>query len=153
MNGAVHFEYLKTKAGGVTRSVIWPDKAPVPSSLNKNKIYTVELLEEKPKTEDESEENHRSFPDLVRLFDGERLLYDASVCHVHGVKMVRVPVPIQIGTVFYADDYLEVLMSQFPNARIISDRRTTRNSRLSKYDWVCSTCVSNKARWQKQQKK
>lgn len=143
---------LKIESEGGDRCVIWPANAPAPNSLNKGRCYTVELLEEKYRMA--IEDHGASFwsPELVRIVDGDRLLYDASMCRVHDIKMNRVVVPIAYGLYMPDRNYSRVEKSEFPNAGLVLGGCCIDMERVSTHTWVCPTCLANKNRWKQQRK-
>lgn len=91
-------------------------------------------------------------PELFRLTDGDRLLYDASMCRVHSIKMNRVVVPIAYGLYMPDRNYSRAEESAFPNAGVVLGGCCVDTERPSTHTWVCPTCLANKSRWEKQRK-
>ena len=89
-------------------------------------------------------------PKLVRITDGDRLLYDASMCRVHGIKMERVVVPITYGLYMPDRSHSRAEESEFPNTGVVLGGCCVDTERPSTHTWVCPTCLANKNRWEKQ---
>ena len=152
IGGAHSYYTLEIKSDGDDRSIYWPTNAPKPLSLNKNRSYTVELLEEEHRMPIGDDGFNFWSPELFRLIDGDRLLYDASMCRVHGIKMNRVVVPIAYGLYMPDQNYSRAEDSAFPNAGVVLGGCCVDTERPSTHTWVCPTCLANKSRWEEQRK-
>lgn len=143
---------LEMGQGHDSRSVYWPDDAPNPASLNKKRSYSVELIEEERKRTLGGSSISTWSPELFRLSDGKRLLYDASICAVHKLQMERKVVPISYGFPMFDPEYLKAKNTQFPNTEMVLGGCCVDMDRPTTHAWVCTSCVHNKERW-KQLKK
>ncbi len=141
--GDVRINTLKTSAGGTERSIYWPEDAPQPHTLSKTRKYTIDLVEE------EHRFGHESVwtPELVRVKDGERVIFDASVCRVHKRQMTREKVRIFYGFPSFDRDYIQQAKA-FPNTGLslggccVSeiDPQTSR-------EWICPECLAAQKQW------
>lgn len=122
------------------RSIVWPDDAPKPGDLDQNRSYTLELVEEEFTSSHEPITTYWS-PELVKLHDGQKLLYDASVCRVHQTQMDRKLVKISYGLPSFTPEWTEIMKNApndgtvFGGCCVDSDRPETRT-------WVCPVCKS-----------
>ncbi len=135
---------------GEDRSVYWPENAPNPDSLAKNRSYTVELLEEEYRLPIGDSGTSYWSPELFRFSDGGRLLYDASVCRVHGIKMERVVVPISYGFPVFDREFAKAREADFPNTGMVLGGCCVNSERPSTRAWVCPTCVAREKRREEQ---
>ncbi len=143
---------LEMGQGDDSRSVYWPHDAPNPASLNKKRSYSVELIEEEHKMTMGDSSTSTWSPELFRLSDGKRLLYDASVCAVHGGVMERKAVPISYGYPMFDPEYLKVENTEFPNTGMVLGGCCVDLDRPTTHAWVCTSCVHNKERWEQMKK-
>ena len=146
----VAYYTLETDFDGGKRSVYWPGNAPKPGTLAKGRSYTVELLEEEHRYAISDTLSSSWSPELMRLKDGGRVLFDASLCRVHGVTMKRQIVPISYGLPsFLAFDraYETARESEFPNTGVVPGGCCVDEERLVTRAWVCATCVAHEKQW------
>ena len=151
--GADAYYTLEMVSDGDERSIYWPEDAPGPGALSKGRSYTVELLEEEYGLGMGGEGASYWSPELFRLSDGDRLLYDASVCRVHGAGMKRAVVPISYGFPMFERSYSTAMESEFPNAGVVLGGCCVNRERPSTHAWVCPRCVENKRGWEKENPK
>jgi hypothetical protein len=134
------------------RSVYWPDIAPKPSALHNKSGYTVELLEEKFRGLFDDTDYDIWSPQLLRVYDGERLLYDASVCSVHGIEMERKVVQISYGLLIFQKEHSKAMQADFPNTGMVLGGCCVDTTRPATHDWVCPICKYNEDKWEKLKK-
>lgn len=144
--GGTRIHTLKTCAGGTERSIYWPENAPRPHTLSKTRNYTIDLVEEEHRLVHETVWT----PELVRMKDGERVIFDASICRVHKCQMTREKVRIFYGFPSFDRAYIKQAKA-FPNTGLslggcsISevDPQTTR-------EWICPECLKAMQLWKDQ---
>lgn len=139
---------LEIESGGEDRSICWPANAPSPGSLARGHSYTVEFFEAVNRSPTGADLTRYRSPDLFRFRDGDRMLYDASVCRAHGVSMERTIVPISYGFPMFDREYSKAMDADFPNTGIVLGGCCVNTERLSTREWVCPTCVEHKKRWE-----
>jgi hypothetical protein len=141
---------LDVDRGGEEHSVYWPANAPQPHSIAKNRSYTVELLEVEHRTPINGDKSTYWAQEMFRLSNGERLLYDASVCPVHRVAMERKLVPISYGIPMSSRENLRAQENQFPYSGVAFRGCSVIQGEPSTRDWVCPACVAHKKQWEQQ---
>jgi hypothetical protein len=152
LSGKDFYHTLELEQGDDSRSVYWPHDAPNPATLNKNNTYSLEIIEEEHKRTLGGSSTSTWSPELLRLSDGKRLLYDASVCAVHGGVMERKVVPISYGFPMFDREYLKVENTEFPNTGMVLGGCVVDRDRPVTHAWVCTSCVYNKNKWEELKK-
>ena len=151
--GKDHF-YYTVELG--ERSIVWPDYRLHPKVLMRDRVYRLELVEEEHRSrlrKIDGEEWVYWSPELVKVFDGDKLLYDASICEVHKIAMERKAVRIIYGLIMYPLEYREARDKDFPNTGVSLGGCCVNNERTHTHRWVCKTCVTNKKQWDVANKK
>lgn len=150
---SIHYYTLEYKSGDTGESVVWPDSAPKPKELHMDQKYTVELLEHQDKLYGPKSPSTNS-QELVIFRQGTRILYDASICKIHGDQMARKVVPIGYGLPAFNSPYWKSMGKDFPNHGVALGgccfdlRRDPRFTRV----WVCPTCLAKHKDWKTHQK-
>jgi hypothetical protein len=123
------------------RSIFWPDSAPKPDLLNKDRFYTLELLE----VEGSSSGNDSRFisrgPELYRVYDGTTLMYDASICSKHHLQMDRKLVKISYGFPSFSPERI-ALRENAPNDGTVLGVNRVSEKQMETRAWVCPICKS-----------
>lgn len=137
-----NYRYHTLNADG--RSIVWPPKAPKPSSLNADVEYQFDLIEvESPLASIDDTFDAMWIPMLVKIqFDGNTL-YDASTCTTHGTGMNRELVPVSYGLPDFRSSWYQAMTNEFPNfghapAGCVVGRRGDKS-----WAWACDTCKTN----------
>ncbi len=107
-----------------TIAIVWPDRFPRPEA-ERSKRYSFEYMDE-PQLPAGSEGVRM----LLRIWDGDKLFYDASVCEVHEVSMDRQPEEV-VGIEMY-----------HPYRRSYFDKKTGRPEKWPNDGKVYSPCDS-----------
>ncbi len=68
-------------------AVIWPDTSARPAAIDLSKTYEFGFLEKRTRRPGGGDDQVEK--ELVRIMDGSKTLYDASVCAVHRLPMER----------------------------------------------------------------
>ena len=132
--------YRTLEAGD--RSIYWPPHAPRPDELERDRHYQFELVEEKI-----FPDHDIWSPELVRLRDGDDVLFDASICAVHKIPMKRTVVPITYGLIFLNTPYGDAQGKEFPNIPIAFGGCCVDHDRNVTRTWVCKECETSDAAW------
>ena len=149
--GDADFKYhaLVIGKGDSEKSMIWPYDAPEPAKIPSDRVLQMEVVEitKKPLMEDMPESMMISY-ELSKLTDGSRVLYDASVCRAHDMKMERRAVPISYGLPYRPPGFKEA-SEDFPHdgtvlgGCVVSEETHT-------HVWVCSKCEERSKAWWEQ---
>ncbi|MES2660206.1 MAG: hypothetical protein V4689_16400 [Verrucomicrobiota bacterium] len=123
------------------RSIYWPDTAPKPKRMDKNRYYTLDLFEEEWKPFSNDPERVFWRPELFRVHDGGKLLYDASVCGKHHTQMERKLVKISYGLPSRTPEWM-ALRKNAPNEGTVLGGCCVDENRLETRTWVCPVCKS-----------
>lgn len=123
------------------RSFVWPHDAPKPGELNKNKSYQLDLVEEKQRKVFDEDSSEVWSPDLVKLHDGQKLLYDASVCAKHQVRMDRKLVKITYGLISLTPEWKAIIDSA-PHEGNVYGGCSVDLDTPEAWTWVCPVCKS-----------
>jgi|GEM_PF-3106431 len=146
--------YYTVKIG--KRSAVWPTEAFPPTRLKRDKIYKLDLIEEEYRSnigKIDGEQWVYWAPELVNVYDGSKLLYDATVCEVHRTQMDRKAVRITYGLYWPPKSYQEARDKDFPHTGLALGGCCVDSERTYTHSWVCSDCVANKERWSKENRK
>lgn len=133
---------------GEDHSFVWPNDAPRPNRLIKSRTYTVDLLEQEVRSSAGGPENTIWSSELVRLRDRDKLLYDASMCEVHGGQMQRKVVPISYGLFVFDRKDTEARAKGFPNTGLVLGGCCIDSANPKTWTWVCPTCLAKETEWQ-----
>lgn len=130
-------------------SVLWPDSAPKPASLNPHTTYQFDLLFGKSKMSigGRDVQTIESF-ELVKVREHERLLHDESICKVHKAQMERKLVPICYGLIIFEDDFSKAWLASFPNDGTRLGGCMPDPFQKEEYAWVCAQCVEASKKWE-----
>lgn len=117
-------------------TITWPDGNPRIGQAD------MEIIEEKWLGGDRQ---------VVRVFSGEKTVYDASICEKHQVPMVREDVEnFDVGS--NPDRYLAVSQKAFPNdGKDYYLSGYGCGSGLTKRVWRCPSCYEASERWMKRE--
>ena len=132
---------------GEDHSFVWPSEAPRPHRLSKNRTYTLDLLEQEQRSPTGDPENTIWSTELVRLLDGDKVLYDASVCEVHGGQMQREVVAISYGFFIFDRKDTEARARGFPNTGLVLGGCCVDSANPKTWTWVCPTCLAKEKEW------
>ncbi len=125
------------------KSIHWPDAAPRPDSLEKKREYQFELLEEEYPVGSFGRLAATWEPELHRVRDGEKILYDASICKKHHVRMSRERVKIIYGLMRYRPGWREIQKAT-PNEGTVTGGCVVDANSTHTHRWVCPVCVSTR---------
>jgi hypothetical protein len=138
-----HSGYRTFEANGPEgqRSIFWPDTAPKPNHLDRDRLYTLDLLEEE--WEPFGIKSDQTFwrQELVKMREGEKPLYDASVCRKHQTQMDRRLVKILYGLPSFTPEW-KALRENAPNDGTVLGGCTVDSDRPETRTWVCPVCKS-----------
>ncbi len=123
------------------RSIFWPDSAPKPDRMDKDRFYTLELIEKEWGPFGNSPDDVYWRPELVRVVDGQKMLYDASICSKHQVQMDRKLVKISYGLPSFTPKW-KTLRENAPNDGTVLGGCSVDQQRPETWTWVCPTCQS-----------
>ena len=121
------------------RSIYWPDSAPKPKRLHQDHFYRLDLLEEEWKPFGNEPDRAIWNPELSRVYDGEKLLYDSSICTKHRTQMERKLVKISYGLPSRAPEWID-LRQNAPNDGTVLGGCCVDETRLETRTWVCPAC-------------
>jgi hypothetical protein len=130
-------------------SLIWPEGAPKARRFKKGRAYDFDILVKKETMSIGSRRSVIESEDLFRVRQGSNLIYDASVCRVHGTSMNRELAPILYGLPFFEDGYEKAYMKEFPNIGLHFGGCNPDPSRTKTYEWVCEKCREAEEAWEK----
>jgi hypothetical protein len=125
--------------------------------LEKSCIFTVEevtmtLKELDPELRPEMGEKTIRQHELVKVAFGEKVLFDRSICEVHGVAMERRRAPVSYG--FPDIDYpFDVFHHSFPNSREVVLGGCIPGHKKTDHLFVCPACVEAYAKWKQKKPK
>ena len=123
------------------RSIFWPDSAPKPDLLDKDRYYTLELIEEDWRPFVNSPDDVYWRPKIVKVIDGQKLLYDASICSKHHLQMDRKLVKISYGLPSFTPKW-KTLRENAPNDGTVLGGCSVDQQRPKTWTWVCPACRS-----------
>ncbi len=135
------FYNFETNGPDGQRSIFWSNLAPKPDRMEKNRFYTLELLEEEWRPFGNRSDDAYWRSELVRVLDGSKLLYDASICRKHHIQMDRKLVKISYGLPSFTPEW-KTLRENAPNDGTVLGGCSVDSSRLETRTWVCPTCKS-----------
>ncbi|WP_265594887.1 hypothetical protein [Haloferula sp. BvORR071] len=139
-----------TAGSGEKIWVRWPENAPKPESLSKERSYSIEVTGEQSPALPEGK-GPTINAELVRVRDGATLLYDASRCAVHGTTMERKAVPLIWGLIGGVPQEAQARAQGFPNTGLASGGCMPMPDRMLAWKWVCPTCKEKEAEFKKSQ--
>ncbi len=126
-------------------SIYWPKSAVPYQSLDTNRYYTFHYLESVIHVDASS----RDWIDttLIKIVDGNQILYDASICPVHKVGMRR-QTEEGVSAINYPDHYFEGERARLsPND---GKAYLFCGSGLRHMTWRCDTCYKISEEWKVQ---
>jgi len=126
------------------RTVVWPGAAPKPESFNGKHVYQFDLLEERMAMSVGDDDHIYWSPEIAIVRDGDKVLFDASVCEKHHLKMERKVVPISYGYPGYSREEWKLLEECGPNDGVVLGGCCVDSSRTQTFTWVCPTCKTNR---------
>lgn len=141
---------LTASQGEIEVSSIWSlGKKIAPAQLDPKKTYRFDLIQERSKMAGIEGESQGSWSsELVRISDGDRVLYDTTVCPVHQLHMTRQTIPISYGFPSYTSSYLKALKTRFPCANssvlggcVVGPEKYARSFR-------CKRCIQEERAWE-----
>lgn len=84
--------------------------------------------------------------DVSRVYDGQRLIYDASICRVHSLTMPRTNRQGAIDAESLPRGFDTVKARGFPNSGF-DHPRCSGMSAYSSLDWTCPQCSETETEW------
>ncbi len=126
-----------------TKSFSWPENRLQQDSLDENHAYEFDLVEyEHFRTTGGGEPPHSYWiTELVRVHDGDSLLYDASICTKHQIQMDRKMVKIGYGLPSSSAEW-KIIGENAPNSGLVWGGCCIIKEETETRTWVCPTCKS-----------
>ena len=124
------------------------EKAPV--QLDPKKSYRFDLIQERREMTGSvgGQPQYHWDSELVKISDGDRVIYDGTVCPVHRIHMERQTVPISYHAPGYTRSYLIARETRFPHATSsvlgIRGIKSEKCARLFR----CESCIREERAWQ-----
>lgn len=121
-------------------AVSWPENAPPPAELDTSRQLRFEILRH------ESGTWNYTNTSMAKISDGDRVIFDSSVCEVHRKPMTRVVETCNE----YADhtqpsSFTRARKERFPNSGTAFPACTYYGNRY--VVWRCPTCAKNVSDW------
>lgn len=118
--------------------VVWPEWGPDYRKIDTSQVYRVEILARETVP-------YYHFEDLLRVSSGDRMLIDASRCHVHRCAMKR-QIENSVSGGDYGNSYFRLRKRSFPND---GNAYELCGSGIQSNTWRCPKCYSSYERWGK----
>ncbi len=142
---SAYYKLWYVNSMGKRQNIYWPKEAPSPSSLAKNRDYTVQMFEAEWLSPFDEEEPRYWIPELNRVYDGNKLLYDSSICEVHRIAMKRKVVPLIYGFPIFDSALSKARQNEFPNSGdLFGGGCIPDPDRVYSRTWVCPKCFARK---------
>lgn len=121
----------------------WNDDILDPRHIDSTKVYQFNLLE--GRCVDTQGRKERSIS-VWRVYDQDRLIYDASYCRVHKRTMVRESYKSDVDLVSLPIGYDSVYDRLFPNSALEHPACSSIPSYTS-LSWICPECTEAETKW------
>jgi hypothetical protein len=125
------------------QSIWWNNDVLDRRRMDSTKRYQFNLLEGKCV---DTEGRKVKYTHVWRVYDQERLIYDASYCRVHKRTMVRESYKSDIDVVSLPSGYDSVYDRLFPNSALDHPACSSRSSYTS-LNWICPDCTEAEKQW------
>jgi hypothetical protein len=126
------------------------------STIQSNEVYTFTVVEE-PSTSITFPVTNIIIPDVVRIEQGGRVIYDIEECEIHHTRMERKEVPISYGLpcLLAGEPTVDVEQRLFPHRRefVLGGCTILETSPNTKDLYVCRECRTAYENWKKEHAK
>ena len=139
---------LSAQQGGIVVYSTWPAEAP---KLDQKRTYRFELVQEyRPHSPGTTDKIPVGFwtSRLVKVFEGDRLVYDASICPVHHRQMTLQAVPISYGLPSFSNEYQKARDTRFPHANSYVLGGCSVGPEKNARVFRCKDCIGEEKAWE-----
>jgi hypothetical protein len=129
-------------------TIWWDDRVLNHRSIDTSRHYRFEL-EEGTAVYNRGADYGRAIAkhtDVYRVYDGQNLIYDASVCRLHSQIMPRTNREDSVDAESLPHDYDKASAQLFPNSRF-DHPACSSMSAYSSLDWTCPQCSDAESAW------
>lgn len=124
-------------------TISWNDRVLDHRRVDTSRHYRFEL-EEGTAVSDRGDEYKNT--DVFRVYDNQRLIYDASFCRVHSLTMPRTNREDTVDAESLPRGFDTVKAQRFPNSRFDHPACSSRVA-YSSFDWTCPQCSEAETEW------
>lgn len=125
-------------------AVEWPPHAVAYSQVDTQKIYRLQYLASRTGGNEEAPRWDAEV--LHRIIDGDRILYDASICYLHRITMTWQEEEQVNGGSYYKSYFYDGRPRLFPHD---GKAYLLCGSGLQHMKWKCPTCYQGSEQWKK----
>ena len=111
--------------------------------IQEGRKYRFELIEVRTYFQPESKIEIWT-PELHRVFYGDSVIYDASICKIHQAAKKRTEVPVTYNTPGGSEAYLKAFRTKFRHYGLITGRSAVMPENPTTMTWVCKHCKAAK---------